>query len=513
MSGEITREPHAATEDVFDLIVVGGGIYGVCLALEAARRGLKPLLLEKGDFGEATSWNTLRIIHGGLRYLQNLDLRRFAVSANERRWFLREFPDLVQPLPCLMPLYGKGLRRPIFLRAALRLNDVLSCRRNHEVKRNRRIPASRILNSEQTVNMIPAAETDGLRGAALWHDALMPNPQRLLIELLRWASHCGAVALNYVAASQLVVKNNLVAGLEAHDHETDKSLRFRAPVVVNCSGPWCQEVAEQFGLKAERLFYPSIAFNLLLKRDPVSRMAVAVSPEKAGGQTFFLIPMMGYTLAGTYHANWANQGDHPIPTNRQIDACLDRLNLSFPSLRLQRRDVVRVYAGCLPAVAADSHFQARRPAIVDHGKHGGPCGAISVSGVKFTTARLVAEKTLRRVVDSTGKRFPPYGSAGRPGRNFELEVSDFPDAYFDNKSSFADQVRRLAESESVIHLEDLLLRRTNWGERFGDLPRIIELVCESLGWEEARKKSEIQRFAKATSDPFSGAVQESTLVQ
>ena len=122
----IRRDPVAVDRSHFDLVVIGGGVYGIALALEAARRRLGVLLVERRDFGGETSWNSLHIIHGGLRSLQTMDLHRFREMVTERRWWLQEFPDLVEPLPCLMPLYGRGLRRPGVLRIALRVTDLLS---------------------------------------------------------------------------------------------------------------------------------------------------------------------------------------------------------------------------------------------------------------------------------------------------------------------------------------------------------------------------------------------------
>src|SRR5690606_18835162 len=135
----IYRDLQRAQEARHDLIVVGGGVHGVMMALEAARRGLRPLLIERGDLGSGTRWNSLRIVHGGLRYLQSFDLPRYRESVAERRWFMRNLPDLVAPLPCLMPLYGNGLRRPMIFRVALKLNDLLSARRNDGVAEASRI--------------------------------------------------------------------------------------------------------------------------------------------------------------------------------------------------------------------------------------------------------------------------------------------------------------------------------------------------------------------------------------
>ena len=218
--------------DPVDVAVVGGGIYGAAVVFEAARRGLRAVLVERGDFGEATSWNSLRILHGGLRYLQRLDLARFAESVAERRWWMATFPSLVRPLPCLMPLYGDGLRRPTVLRLALALNDLLSAGRNREVPEEVRIPAGRVLNVAETLRRAPGIRADGLRGGALWWDASAPDTQRLLIELLHRANAHGARTWNRVEAVALERRD---ARADAVSRLRVRDLRADATFVVEAS--------------------------------------------------------------------------------------------------------------------------------------------------------------------------------------------------------------------------------------------------------------------------------------
>ena len=143
----ITRNPQKTAGATYDLIIVGGGIYGSMLAYVSARRGLKALLLEQSDFGGATSFNSLKTIHGGLRYLQDLNLPLFRQFVNERRWFIENFPTLVQPLPVLMPLYGEGLRRPAIFRTALLLDRMLSRNRNQGLAPDRQIPFGKMVDA------------------------------------------------------------------------------------------------------------------------------------------------------------------------------------------------------------------------------------------------------------------------------------------------------------------------------------------------------------------------------
>ena len=225
---ELLRNPEKAVKENFDLIIIGGGIQGVMLSLEASLVGLKPLLLEKQDFGGATSFNSLRLIHGGFRYLQSMDYSRLSTSAAERRWFLQNFPDLVKPFPCLVPLYGKGLRRKSTLSVALFLYNLLTQDRNNGVQNNRHIPKGKVISASETSATFPMVDTKGLQGGAIWYDGFLENSQRLIIEFLRMATNKGAVALNYVEAKQLHKDSNQITGIKALDTETNKEYLFKS---------------------------------------------------------------------------------------------------------------------------------------------------------------------------------------------------------------------------------------------------------------------------------------------
>ena len=483
----IHRHPEKASEPVYDLIVVGGGIYGVSMTLEAARRGLKVLLLERDDFGAATSWNSLRILHGGLRYLQKLDLNRFSESVGERRWFCRHFPDLVRPLACLMPLYGRGMRRPSIFKLALRINDRLSRKRNEGVRADRHFPDSRLLSRAETISLFEAVDQRGLRGGALWYDALMTNSQRVLVEMLRWACTCGATVLNYVSAEQLILDGSRVGGARGVDRFTQQSYSFRAPVLINCAGPWCGQLAARFDRRHPRLFRPSLAFNLLLDRESISTAALALTPKgkdprfRVPGGTYFLHPWRNRILAGTYHATWGDQVDQPCPDEGLIDQFLGDLNLAAPQLEFTRADVVRVYAGLLPARAPRTAELAVREVIEDHGGGGGPAGLWSVSGVKFTTARLVAQKALEAAFKDRD-RIEIRAGTERPGGSNAIGLDD-PAAFLNSDDDvFSQGIKHLIDEEAVLTMDDLLLRRTDWAHDPAAWGSLAAKVTELTGW-------------------------------
>lgn len=467
LGASIVRNPQAAGGETYDLIVVGGGIYGAMLALESARRGLNPLLVERHDFGGATSWNSHRIVHGGLRYLQCLDLQRFSESVRERRWFLRHFPELVEPLPCLMPLYGEGARWPSILRPVLLANHLLSRHRNEGVRSDRVLPSGGVMTRHETLSLFPGVRQERLRGGALWYDAVVTNSQRLLIETLRWACACGATCLNYVEATALWTNADGVGGVEAVDRESGAELRFHGSRVVNCAGPWCGEVASRFDHDVEGLFRPSLAFNVLFDREPVSEAALALSAPGAGSHTWFLYNRRGRIYAGTAHHPWDGDPEKPQASREQVDAMIDRINAAAPGLDLHHHQILRVHAGLLPASTARSSDLVTRPLIHDHGAEGGPSGLFSVSGVKYTTSRDVAEKTLRRLFPETLAEIDPERTA-RPEPATLPDVKHVRAAIDPDAEVDVDEIRRqlaeLVEDEAVVHADDLLLRRTGWGD-------------------------------------------------
>jgi glycerol-3-phosphate dehydrogenase len=459
----ITRNPSLAAGQAFDLIIVGGGFYGASLALESARRGLKPLLLEAGDFGHATSWNSLRIVHGGLRYLQSLDLKRFFESVGERKWFLHHFSDLVHPLPCVMPLHGDGVYRPAIFRAALQLNDILSRNRNNGVPLQNALGPGCILDAAETAVAFPEVNRDGLQGAAHWFDGAMPDSQRVLIEMLHWAAVAGATSLNYVRAEKLVADGARTAGVVARDTLSGTELEFRSPVVVNCGGPWCREIASAFHRDVPRLFSPALAFNLLLDYKPNFNAAVAVRPPVPGARTYFLYPWKGLLLAGTYHASCPRGFQDGAPREDLVADFVKHLAVAIPGSQLTSSHVLRVHWGFLPARSKGSWEPSHREVLHCHGDQGGPKGLYSVSGVKLTTARLVAERMLRRIVSDSGKQLPqprvdrPLPSAAPPER------SAFEALLRNNRRRAQELVHNIIDREAVVCWDDLLLRRTDWG--------------------------------------------------
>ena len=465
MAGLSSRDPIGLDGEPFDLIVVGGGIYGSTLALEAARRGMRPLLVERDDFGQHTSANSFRILHGGLRYLQTLNLRRFFESVSERRWFLRAFPDHVSPFPFLMPLYREGLRRPSILRTALKANDFLSSARNRGVRADCGISPGRILPPEEVRSLYPGVPCEGLAGGGLWHEAIMAQPQRIIMEILRWGESRGAVALNYVSAEEVQTEAGAVKGIWARDRVSGRRVQFHAPVVVNCCGPWVRDFLKRADRDLPRLFHRSLAINLYLDCPPDFEVGLGVSARGRGEQTYFLYPWRDGVMAGTYHVPSSGISGRMDPSRAHVEAFLGRLRDAVPSLGASADRVLHVQWGELPVVKEGTVGLSAREIIHEHGRAGGPEGLLSVSGVKFTVARRVAVRVLRRLrrrgllPNSVSPADSPPPSLPTPTLAEALGLME------NDPDRLDDLVRRIIETESVLHIEDLLLRRMDWGAR------------------------------------------------
>ncbi|OFX13822.1 MAG: hypothetical protein A2Z18_02360 [Armatimonadetes bacterium RBG_16_58_9] len=454
----IERDPQRAASRSYDLIVVGGGIMGASVLLEAARRGLRCLLLERDDFGGATSWNSLRILHGGLRYLQTADLGRFCESARERRWFCQYFPDLVRPLPCLMPLYGKGLKRLTTFGIALATNDWLSRHRNVGIHSDLCLPNGRVLSVAETIDEFALVDRQGLQGGGLWYDVVMISPQRILMEIIRWACALGGSACNYVEVMSLLVDAAKVVGVNARDRISWRGHEFHGDAVINCTGPWCRSLVQPRDGNRDKLFQPSLAFNLLLNREPVSEAGLAIQSRCPASPVYFLLPLRNRILAGTAHRPWTEDVSYSQPSGGDLDAFIADLNSAVRDLRLTRGDILRVYSGLIPATKRGSTRLAKRPVICVHSQHGGPRGFVSVCGIKYTTARLVAERALQAIY---GKRC--YGTDGeRPQTENRIRLEDADGMLSVDDALLAEELKRLVKQEAVVYVDDLLFRRTGW---------------------------------------------------
>jgi glycerol-3-phosphate dehydrogenase len=446
----------AGLTERFDAAVIGGGVYGILLALEGASRQQRVLLIERDDFGGGASFNHLRTIHGGLRYLQSLDVRRAITSNRQRLWWLRNFPDLVHPISCLMPLYNQGMRRPAAFRAAFRAARMLGLDRDGNGKSGE----FKVISSDEVRARLPYCRADGLDRGALWQDALMPSPHRVLAELLHWAESAGATVRNRMELLKATAGANGTWRLRIRNHRTGENAEVAARRIINATASASNEVVRRFVARPKGVvLVPTIGWGLLFDRPPVSECSVAVTPPGHSARTYFVHPYNGRVLAGTGHAGITDDSElrSGVPESKLQETLAD-LNKAMPGIALGREQLNHVFHGVLPGLRRGSDALLPRPQIIDHGKRDGAPGAFTVIGVKFTEAPFVARTFWTRLLG-----FPP---AELPRRPSPINVPSIEQARTMSDEQLATVLRRIAEVEWDASASDLAWRRTDlWMDR------------------------------------------------
>ena len=387
------------TSTPYDLLVVGGGIYGACAAWEGALRGLRVALIEAGDFGGGTSSNSLRTLHGGLRHLQRLDLKRMRESVRERREWLRLAPHLAQPLRFILPTHGQGLRGPLVMRAALGINDVLSADRNRGVREDRRLPRGKVLSETAARAALAGIELDGCNGAATWHDAVCLDTERLLVSVVSAAADAGAQVANYVRATGLLAHRSRIRGAHARDELSGREMELRARFIINAAGPCVEDwLPAGAGRPKAPMFRASRAFNLLTRPLPFTDgIGLTVRAHGASNATYFILPWNGYSLIGTRHLRCDPCTRSTDVMREEVLAFVGDLNTVLGRHRLAGSDVCGVFSGLLPEEDDNSGAEValeRDPQVIDH-EPAGLRGLVSIVGVKWTIAPAVASQAVR----------------------------------------------------------------------------------------------------------------------
>ena len=400
------RELTRFDGQVYDVLVVGGGIYGLACAYEAASRGLHVALIEASDFGSGASFNHQKTGHGGLRSLSTGRLGRARESIRERRALARIAPWFLRPLPFLVGTYRSVTKNRLALRAAFKVDAWLGRGRNEGVEPELHLPVPRLVSRAATLRLFPGIRQDGLTGGAQWYDYQMVEADRLTLSFAAAADRAGADLANYAEAIDVVRDGGKVAGVMARDVLTDRRFEIRARVTLNAAGSKAGDVMRLFGVT--RPFPVLKAMNLVTSKR-ASDMALAAPGRD--GRMLTLVPWRGRALVGTSQSAGVVQPADLSVRSDEVDAFIDDANVAFPSLKLSRGDVTLVHRGIVAASVDKSGRPDLKPTaeIIDHGN-----GAMTVVGVKFTTARGVAERTIDAVGRSLQRRLRPSKTAITP---------------------------------------------------------------------------------------------------
>jgi len=522
-----------ASAQAHDLIVVGGGVTGACIARDAALRGLSVVLVEKQDFSHATSAASSKLIHGGLRYLKNLEVRLIRESLRERRMWLRTAPHLVYPLAMLLPVY-RGHRESLpLLRAGLTIYDLLAFDRRWLADPDQRLPGHRVLGPAAALELQPDLPAADLAGALTYYDCQMFAPERLALECLLSAASAGARLFNYTEVVGLLREDDTVVGVRARDL-SGATFELRASLVINAAGPWADLVLGDTESAQKLLRSKGVH---IITRALTTDHALAIASD---GGHFFVLPWRGHSIIGTTDEAYDGAPDDFRVTEADIAGLLATVNKHLPAAQLGRDDVLHFYGGLRPLVddGASTYDASRRSEVCDHAALGGPRGLLSAVGGKWTTSRHLAEQVVdlalrklgrKRVACSTAVTPLPGGAIGNfrafvgagirrhPGHDPALiehlarnyggrmgEVLRLADAdaslarpLADGLSEIGAQVVHAVRAEMAVSLADVVLRRTGLGTLGNPgeaaLMAAARFMGGLLGWDRVERLRQVER--------------------
>jgi glycerol-3-phosphate dehydrogenase len=384
------RMPEALTDGPFDLLILGGGITGAGVALDAVLRGLRVALIDKGDFASGTSSRSSKLIHGGLRYLEHGDFHLVYEALHERGRLLSNAPHLVRPLRFVLPFYEGARVSSWKFRIGLVLYDLLAGARN--IHRSRAVALSRLHRE------FPGLRPKGLFGGAEYFDGQMDDA-RLCLEVLRTAALHGAIVVNYIEAIAFEQSGDILRGVRAVDRRGGREFSIMAKQVLNATGPWGDSVRRLAGDDGEPLLQPTKGVHLIVPDRRLPAGFLLLHP--ADGRVFFVLPFQNKTMLGTTDTVWENSPDKPSVAPEDVEYLLSGYNHYFAS-PLSTGDVLSSFAGLRPLIRA----RPGKPSDLsrEFQLHASPSGLLTAAGGKYTTYRHMAEIITDTVVRRLGMR-------------------------------------------------------------------------------------------------------------
>ncbi len=524
--------PFATDTVEFDLVIVGAGINGAAIARDAAMRGLRVLVVDKGDIGGGTTSAATRLIHGGLRYLEHFEVPLVRESLHERDILQRTAPHLVKPLHFLIPVYADGSHRKAVIGLGLIAYGVLAFgdkNDNHH----------QMLSSQETLRVAPGLDPEGLRGGAMYYDAQAVYSERLALENALAARERGALVLTHTRVGGFEVSGDRATAVRLRDERSGSTRTVHGAVIVNAAGPWVDAVLGGLPGERPRLIGGTKGTHLIVPAFP-GAPDLAMYTEAVDNRPYFIVPWADNYLIGTTDDRFDGDLDEVIATPGEVDYLIESTNHVIPAAGLTRHDVLWTYSGVRPlpyepgvpaAKVTRKHVFCRDERLRN---------LISVVGGKLTTHRSLAEQAVDLVYETLGRRAPHCRTAdeplpgGRAGdwvrfadgfRSFSGLPADVADRLLDvygvratdvlsyagdderlraripGTSALAVEVPFAVRNEMATTLADVYLRRTMLGVR-GDLglasvDDVAGIARAALGWSEERAAADAAGYRQA----------------
>jgi glycerol-3-phosphate dehydrogenase len=537
----------ALAEQEFDVVVIGGGITGAGVALDAATRGYSVALVEKTDYAAGTSSRSSKLVHGGLRYLQQFDLGLVREALRERQLMVKLAPHLVRPLQLVVPAFD-GARPDRMVGIGLNMYDVLSVDKlRRRGKRGRAADGGdgdegadwspdrhRVIDGDEVAELVPALAPRDPTSGYLFYDC-QTDDARLVLTVLGEAERFGAVLANRLEVVELLEEEGRAAGVMVVDAESEERFAIRATNVVNATGVWADRIRPDELLNEEEIpvIRPSRGTHILLASEDLPAHAGAIVPA-GSGRTIFVLPWLGRTLVGTTDNDYDGEIDHVRPSEEDVAYLLEAVNTNFGT-ELGASDLAGAYAGVRPLISTGDPKKSvdisRKAELYETSS-----GLVTITGGKLTTWRRMAKLAVDRLVEREARDAPcrtheiPLGLAvapdelerveGVPEESYEMLASRYGYAAHEVLGVAAErgelaqpvvegQPDLLAEAafsarrEQAGAVSDVLLRRTRLGllagtalsEPGGQAPlRVARALGDELGWDDGRVSREVERF-------------------
>ena len=525
-------------EKNFDVIIIGGGITGAAIAYDAASRGLSVALVEKDDFGAATSAVTSKLIHGGFRYLAGMELGLVRESLRERKALENIAPNFIYPIPNMVTNNNARLiNRKSVLKFAMILYDLLSFDKGRTWDKSKKIPNHTTLSAKQVIEMEPIVKKKGLTGASVFYDCASIFPERLTLAFIKSAVKFNAVVSNYTKVEDFIIENKKIKGVRVKDLIQDKTIDLKGTITINCAGPWADILlGAAKKAKQDNQIRRSEGIHIITKKQLSKHMITSISPQD---RHVFMIPWRNHTIIGTTDKEYFGDPDDYKVTRESIMELIDTFNETFADKNaVQYEDVLYTFGGLRPLVedqTEDVYNSSRKYEIYDN-KDDGLDGLITVEGGKYTTSRHLAQRVMDKIKSKLNIKLKPmitdkaflYGSniedIDKFLKNSKKTNTDFKEKTIDylariygtslnkvltiarvdpllaqslnHEGEMLAQVVYAIRDEMAVTLKDILFRRTGLGTlgHPGEevLNKIAKLASKELNWNTKKRKQEIK---------------------
>lgn len=535
------RDTSSLSDSTFEAIIIGGGIHGATVFYQLAAAGLKVALVEKDDFGGATSANSLKILHGGLRYLQHLNIMRMRESINSRKYYMQMAPHLIEPMPCIIPTSGLGMKGKPVMAIAMKLFDMIAWDRNRFCPEENKVGQGRLLSRQQCKKIGAGLGSEDVTGGALWYDDLITNTERMALTFIKAGVRCGGVAANYVRVRKLSRVKDCITGAEVTDRISGKAFIIKSDLVINAAGPWIDDIRKE-SHQASTTEDLAKAVNIVVKKQLFAGHGVGLEGTeeftdqdaklKRSKRFFFFVPWKKTTIIGTTYSYYDGKCDDLNVSEEDISEILSEVNAIYPTASLTMDDVVFSHAGLMPAhkpaqERSGTPQLVKHSRVIDHEKLESLRGLLTLEGVKYTTAPAIArevEKLLRKknliskgrqsTVSPDGasfvkeakqspyySKFPHikanYGNDSHAIFDIVAQVGGAGNYITTNAPLIKAEVLYCIREEMAVKLTDIVLRRTECGSSGCPAPEklreIAGIMAVELGWDQEQIEKEVEQ--------------------